>query len=815
MLSRYRVLDLTDERGHLAAELMAGFGAEVILVEPPGGSSARSVGPFAGDDPSEGTSLTWLAHNRGKRSVVLDLETSEGRNQLRQLAAGADFLFESLGPGTLAAQGLGYADLAGSNPALIYVSISAFGSDGPKANWAASDLVVAASAGQLALTGDEDRPPVRMSLPQAYYHASVEAVGAALIALHERQTRSGLGQHVDCSAQASMLQTSQSWMLAHPVGSTYGGRVAGGLKVGPVPLADGTKLGPFHIQLMWPCRDGHVSATFLFGVAISQFTQNLMNWVHEEGFCDEATRDKDWVNYAVQLFTGVEPHSEYLRLKRCLHDFFATKTKAELFAASFERRVLLAPVTTTQEVLDSEHFASREFWEEVDGRHLPGPIAKFSDSPCPPLGRPPELGQDTSDVLAAAPRVPYVTVAEPRPTTDQALSGLKVLDFMWVMAGPAGSRVLADYGAEIVRVESTRFLDGSRTLQPYVNNSNHPDESAIFHNLNANKKGICLDLSAPAAKDVVYDLVRWADVVLESYSVGSMRQWGFDYETLTKINPNLVMLSSCLMGQVGLHSSLAGFGTMASAISGFFNITGWPDRSPCGPLGAYTDYISPRFLVASVMAALEHRRETGRGQYIDFSQAEASMRQLTPALLDTQVNRRIFPRLGNDDPWMAPHGVYPAAGDDCWIAVAVATDEQWHALCRVLARHELAGLTPSERLQQRVRLDELVSGWTAGRKADDAMVELQAAGVPAHTVQNTFECFHDPQLRHRDYFVQVPHGSLGTTWVENTRFRLSRTPAHVRHAGPTLGEHTSEVLSDILGYDDGRIADLAAAEALE
>ncbi|MFN0029827.1 MAG: CaiB/BaiF CoA transferase family protein, partial [Acidimicrobiales bacterium] len=318
-----------------------------------------------------------------------------------------------------------------------------------------------------------------------------------------------------------------------------------------------------------------------------------------------------------------------------------------------------------------------------------------------------------------------------------------------------------------------------------------------------------------AARDVVFDLARWADVVLESYSVGTMGQWGFDYESLARINPQLIMVSSCLMGQQGPHASLAGFGTMASAISGFFNITGWPDRAPCGPLGAYTDYISPRFLVASVMAALEHRRQTGRGQYVDFSQAEASMHQLSPALLDTQINRRNFPRMGNTDASMSPHAVYPAAGDDAWVAVAVSGDDQWAALCRVLDRPDLARLTLAERLQQRDSLDELVSAWTGSRTAQDGMAELQRCGVPAHAVQNTVECFNDPQLRHREYFVEVPHGSLGRTWVENSRFHLSRTPALVRQAGPTLGEHTWEVLSTILGYNEDRIADLAAAEVLQ
>ncbi len=815
MLGQYRVLDLTDERGQLAGHLMASLGAEVILVEPPAGSPSRAIGPHLNDEARGDTSLSWLSYNRGKRSAAFDLGTDQGRSAVRALAAGADFLFETHGWAAMTEWGLSYEELAEINPALIYVSISAFGSDGPKADWAVSDLVIAAASGQMAMTGDEDRPPLRMSVPQAWFHPSVESVGAALIALHERQAHSGLGQHVDCSAQTSMLQASQSWMLCEPVGSTYGNRVSGGMKVGPIPLPDGGQVGPFHIQLTWPCADGHVSVTFLFGVAIAPFTRNLMDWVHEEGFCDEATRDKDWVNYAVNLFTGVEPHSEYIRVKQCLADFFATKTKAELFDASFSRRVLIAPVTTTEEVLALDHFEARGFWEDLGGFRYPGRFARFEGSPLVPLGSTPSLGQHTKALLAEAPRSPaLVSLASPR-SARQPLEDVKILDLMWVMAGPAATRVLADYGAQVIRVESTNHLDGARTLQPYVRNSNHPDESALFHNLNANKLGLTLDLSNPASREIILDLVRWADVVVESFAHGRMAHWGLAYEDLVAVNPDLIMASTCLMGQTGPLCRLAGFGTMAAAISGFFNVTGWPDRSPSGPFGAYTDYISPRFLVAAIMAGLDHRRTTGKGQYIDLSQAEASLHQLTPALLETQRIGRSYQRRGNDDDRYAPHGVYPSTGDDKWVAVAITADHEWRALCSVLARDDLGSLSQDDRVARRRDLDEIVAAWTAARSADESMATLQANGIPAHRVQNTVECWHDPQLRHRNYWVQVDHGSLGTTWVEGTRFHLSRTPADVYRAGPTLGEHNWMILNEILGYDTDRIADLAATGVLD
>jgi len=239
------------------------------------------------------------------------------------------------------------------------------------------------------------------------------------------------------------------------------------------------------------------------------------------------------------------------------------------------------------------------------------------------------------------------------------LADVKVLDFMWVIAGPSATRVLGDYGATVVRVESTRRIDTARTLAPFHGGRPGAERSALFHNANSNKRMLTLDPTNPAGRAVVLDLVRWADVVTESFAPGVMHRWGLDYATLRTVRPDVVMLGTCLMGQTGPWASFAGYGNLAAAIAGFSNLGGWPDRPPAGPFSAYTDYVSPRFTAAVILAALEHRRRTGEGQYVDLSQAEASLHFLGPALLDYVVNGRVWPRHGNRDPDMAPHGVYP------------------------------------------------------------------------------------------------------------------------------------------------------------
>ena len=788
LLEPYRVLDLCDERGQLAGQMLAQLGADVIAIEPPGGSRSRALAPFEGDAPGPERSLVHRAYNRGKRSVVLDLADNEAdQSRLRELITGADVLIESSGPGALDALGFGAAALAAINPALVSVSISAFGADGPKAHWAATDLTVWASAGPHSLAGDDGRPPVPIGVPQAFVHGAAEGAGLVIAALIER-SRSGLGQHIEISAQQCAAQATQSAILAAPNHASTHFRTTGGLKLGDILL-----------RLIWPCKDGHVSITFLFGTALGVFSTRFMQWIHEEGFCDEATRDKDWANYSVLLMTGAEPASEYERVKQIIEDFCLTKTKAELLEATMTRGVLIAPILGIDDVVHSPQFEARDYWDDVDGVVYPGQFGKLTGTPRVTLGPVPMLGAHTDSVLAEPRRkvaAPPTRGGAPR---GRALDGIKILDLMWVMAGPASSRVLADHGATIVRVESAKRIETARTLQPFKDDVAGVETSALFANLNAGKLGITVDIGSDEGRATILDLVRWADVVLESFSPKAMRNWGLGYDTLREVNPRIVMMSSCLFGQSGPLSTMAGYGTMASAMSGFSGITGWPDRAPCGPYGAYTDYIAPRFSTALVLAAIDHQRRTGEGQYIDFSQAEGAIHTLAPAILEYSVNGRVWPRTGTADRNLHPHGVFPCVGDERWIAIACENDSQRAALSAVAG-----GLD-----------DDALIAWTSVRDMDAATAELQAVGVPAHPVQNSPECFADQQLIHRGHFIEMPHAELGTVTIEGPRAKLSATPGYPASPGPLIGEHTHHVLTEILGYDDERFAELLIAGALD
>jgi crotonobetainyl-CoA:carnitine CoA-transferase CaiB-like acyl-CoA transferase len=395
------------------------------------------------------------------------------------------------------------------------------------------------------------------------------------------------------------------------------------------------------------------------------------------------------------------------------------------------------------------------------------------------------------------------------------------------MAGPASTRALADYGATVVRVESKRRLDTCRTIGPYVNNQPGINYSGIFINLNAGKFGMTLDLSKEEGRAVFRDLVRWGDIVTESFSPKAMRAWRLDYEALRQIKPDLIMVSSCLMGQTGPFSRFAGYGNLAAAMCGFGNLCGWPERPPVGPYGSYTDCVAPRFTIASILAALEYRRRTGRGQYIELSQAEASMHFLAPALLDFIANDCVQTPQGNRDRHFAPHGVYPCHRDGSWIAIVCISEKQWHALCELIdgakKRNDGADNLATDarfanlggRLNNHDALDQVIGGWTRSFDASELESLLQSRGIAASKAASCEDMSRDSQLGWRNHFVELDDSKLGKAVVERSSYILSRTPGRIARSAPALGADTDYVLENILGYSRARIEELRERSVLD
>ena len=792
MLSDYRVLDLSDGTGIFCSYMLAQLGAEVLIVEPEGGSPVR-----------KNDELLWQAYGRGKKSIALDIVAE--RSRFEQLVEQADIVIESATSAERETSGLDYLTLSKLNPGVIVVSITAYGTIGPRSDWPATDLTVWAASGALILGGDSDRAPVRTSIPQSFLHAGADAAGAALIALQERH-KSGRGQHVDISGQRSSAQAVLSAYLGPCNNSEMViRREAGGLS------------GAFPVKMTWPCKNGYVAITLLFGPAFTEPNRRLLRWIAEEGYCSSEEAERDWgADLAAMVMAGVEPEP-YFEMCRKIENFTMQHTREDLFEEGLARGVYIAPTLDIEGLLAEKHFHSRDYWQETEilGKRtrMPGPFAKLSASPLVAPEAAPELNSVTGFSNEKLVEV------LPNDLSELPLKGLKVLDFMWVIAGPIFTRVLQDHGAEVIRLESSTRIDAVRASPPYKNDVLEISASTPYSNFNAGKTGVTIDPNNPVGKEVILDLVRRADVVTESFSPKAMKAWGLDFESLKEINPNIIMVSSCLMGQTGDRAMIPGYGNMAAAITGFYDLTGWHDRSPAGPYLAYTDGVSPRFMVATLMSALEHRRKTGEGQHIDLSQAEAAIHFLAPAILDYELNGHISHRNGNRDLNMCPHSVFPAQGEDRWVAIACQDDEAWTALCRVMDFTDLMADASLKNLAGRKaredEIEERISGWTSRFQEASIQDQLIAAGVAAYVVQNGAECLVDPQNIENNHFITVPQSSVGDLVIENSRYRLSRTPAETTHAGPDQGEHNFEVLSEILGYDGDRIADIYASLAME
>ena len=793
MLQPYRVLDAGGRDGWMAGFLLAQLGAEVVLAEPPGGH-ARDA---------------WFeAYNRGKQSVVV----ADGA-ELAALAADFDVVIANGSPCELTF----LDDLRDADPALVTLALTPFGLTGPKADWLATDLTLMASSGQMSVTGDPDRPPVRTALPQAWMHACCEGVVAVLIALHERVS-SSLGQGIDCPVQASAFGTSISATYNPPAGLPTAKRAGGGVLNGTLPL-----------RWVYPAIDGYVVVSVLFGPMGGPFTRRFVDWMHECGLCTDETAGRDYIEYAIKLQQGEYSFADLGSLMDEIGGFTATKTKAELAAAAEERSLLVVAVADLDDVLANPQLTARGYWEEVDGVRHPGAMVKAGVTPLPPLpaapARPGEGAPRSRRAGTARPAGPAAGGSGGLATSagsgsvgsvgDKPLAGIKVLDLAWVAAMPLATRVLAHWGATVVRVESERRPDILRAALGHRDDIPEQDNAIAWHAANAGKMGLALNLAKPEAREVVRDLARWADVVTEAFTPGTMASIGLGYEDLSAVNPSLVMLSSCVMGQSGPMAGFAGFGNLAAAVAGFFDLTGWPDRAPAGPYMAYTDFTSPRFSLMAILAALDHRRRTGQGQYLDLSQMEAATHFLTPALLERQHTGAKLTRAGNADPDLAPHGVYPAAGSDRWIAVVCETDEQWQSLCFEMRRTDLSGLTRAERFARRDELDDIVGTWTSRQDAAGLSSRLQIHGVPAHLVSEAPDVWVDPQLVHRELLRWAPHPTARQAVVDQPPYRMTRSRGSYDWAGPTYGQHTFEVLEGILGYDGDRIAELAIAEALE
>lgn len=812
VLSGTRVVDLTSRWGDLAGRILAELGADVVKIEPPDGATARRLGPFVNDrlDGSE-SSLTWMAVGRGKKSVVIDRDKADDRVALATLVARADVLIDS---GDAAST---WGLTPDRDSGLIWASITPYGLDGPKAAWAADDLSIEAAGGLLALQGDHDRPPVPVGFPQASCHGGGQAAADICIALFERDV-SGRGQRIDTSAQAAIVLAG---MHASPWATVFGENVPGTCDT----RAEPRQYWPgVPAKLLWRTADGFAQISFLLPEMGERTSHELMVWAEREAMVPTDQIGRDWRHWKQELAHGSISVDEVQAMFVTIANFVATRTKREVFDHGLRTRTLCAPVYTAGDVLDDRQLEFRNYFQEVDGLRRAGSFAKLSGTPLAELPAAPPL--DANGVLRNDPwskRQPTVaSTSWPSPVDqkrDGVFDGLKVADFAWVGVGPLITRALADQGATTVHVESEAKPDMLRQVGPFASGIPGLNRSQFFAFVNTSKVSLACDLSNVAGRELARRLIDWADVVVESFTPGNMAKFGLDYATVSRDRPDLVMLSTCLRGQDGPERHYGGFGGQGVAVTPLYSATGWPDRQPAGPWGAYTDFCAPRFGISALVSALLHRRRTGVGQYIDLSQVEAAMHFAEPLLLDHQVNGRETAPQGHTRAHACPHTLLPTSSDDRYVTVACETSEQWQALVAITAplldRWSGADLADvADRAEHGDVIEERLNRWAMPQEPFALAERLATNGVPSSVVQWSTELLEDPQLQHRRYYTVLDHDEVGPVLYDGTGSIMSETPAIQRSAAPCLGQHTNHVLRDLLGLSEAEITSYQDAGAL-
>lgn len=803
------MLDLTVERGWLCARLLADLGADVVKVEPPGGDPGRATGLFADPlRPDVEENLSWWFQNRGKSSVVLDLDDAFGRERLLELVADVDVVVESFEPGWLEARGIGPDVLLARNPSLVVTSITPFGRTGPRAGWSATDLTIAATTGELWLTGDADRPPLRISSDQLFLHAGAEAAVHSLVALSYAQ-RTGVGQHVDVSAQLAGMKCLMNAQAFHVLEGYELSRS------GPFAAA-----GRYAFRVINECLDGFVAMLAAAGPIGGPMMRYMMDWADAEGVADPFVKDRDYLTINFKD----EPQEFFDGIRETFTALFARHTKAELYQAALDHLLLLAPLYTVADIRADEQLAFREYFVDVDQGERgtvawAGPWAHLSATPLEPGRRAPRVGEHDAEVAARPPRS-RPKVATPAADAGGApFEGLRVLDLSWVGVGPMTAGYLAAYGATVIKIESSKRPDVLRLNPPFRDGDPTINNSHFYGDFNAGKMSVGLDLADPRGREVAWRAIEWADVILESFTPKALAGWQMDYSYIRERNPSVVMLSTCMQGQTGPRRFYRGFGNLMAGLAGFYELAGWPDRTPTMIYGAYTDFVSQRFTATALLAALDHRRRTGEGQHIDVAQLEASLQFLGPELLAYELDGRVAQRNGNRHADLVPHGVFPcvpAPGrPDGWVAIACADDEQWCALAELAGLpHEERWATAAGRRADEDRIEELIAEWTASRSGSEiaSLLQPRVACAPVLAVP---ELHTDEQILHRGYWFPHDHPVYGRVPYSGMQATLSRTPGTIAGPAPCLGEHTWYVLDEILGVDSDTIAALLVDEVAE
>ena len=755
--------------------MLADLGASVTKVEWPRRDGSREKEPVRKGPSRSSESISFTGHHAAKPSIPLDIEQKAARNQLLALVERHDVFIETFQPGYLERLGLGFAILKQKNPHLIHLSMTGFGQTGPRRDYRSCDLVASAFGGQMYVSGSPSGPPTQLYGCQSAYSASLSGAVAVLLAIR-RCRLTGMGADIDLSIHEAVVSTLDHVMVrcfhdkvvSRRLGGHYWNNV-------------------FHI---FPCRDGHIQLTPLYQ------WETLLEWMTAENLGgdlnDDAWKDETYRNEHIDHIIHV------------MEKWTLTHRTQELFESGQAMHFPWAPVCSPNDVRSSPQLAARQFFRSAEikengpiharpgmpYRFRRGNLTKRHPAPLPDehkwefYGR--ESGLDNGGL-----RDPAMQGGK----KDQILAGIRVLDFTRVLAGPYATRMLADFGAEVIKIQSSRTSTGAEA-----------NRTAYFSTWNRNKRSVTINMDHPEARNIILRLTALSDIVIENFSPRVLSNWNLSYDHLQDAKPGIIMASISAMGQTGPWRDFVGFGPTFHALSGLTYLSSPDKGSPSGPGHAYADTIIGLYAALGLLTALEHRDRTGEGQYIDISSYEAICTLLGPALSsdaegDGRKGDHVPAESGIDD---LPHGCFRCFGNDRWCVIALHDEEDWQGLCRAIGEkdwiHDRRFSSAGKRSRHRKELQRLIEEWTSRQTPEEAVRRLQEAGLAAGVVQSADDLAHDPHLRARNFFIELTHPILGMTISDRPPFRFANETLPSWRPAPLLGADNDYVFRQLLGF---------------
>jgi len=845
VLAGIRVIELADEQAEYCGLTLAGLGAEVIKIEPPGGNPTRRIGPFYEDKPNPERSLFFWQYNRGKRSIVLDLNQEADRERFRALVASADILLESTPRGELDRLGLSTQKLAQQHPTLIVARVSPFGDHGPWADFKGCDLVHLALGGVMmncgydpAPDGKYDLPPIAPQMWHAYHIAGEQLTFSILAALLFR-FRTGKGQHVSCAVHESVAKSTEvdlmTWVMRRAPILRQTCRHARE-SISPSPTIAHTKDGRWVMANLGNRPDDG---------------ERLIKLLDKYGLATGLDPQTTAAPRSGRFVPGTGPVTE----KRD-HGMEAVCRFVRAFTyenipwrEAQELGMLWAPLRKPHENAIDPHWIARKSVTDIEhpevGKSFRYATSKWiSTANSWSVGRrAPIIDEDAKAIDTSIKRDHPVIGAHAQLPADEPLSkrgkpfalhGIRILDFTWFLASAGGTRFLAAFGAESIKVELKSHPDTRLAAMAPVGGREARDKATAplkgvtdtdmggqFNNKNPGKRGISLNVRHPKGLAIAKRLVAMSDIVAEGFSPGVLDNWGLGYDVLKSIKPDIIYVQQSGMGAQGKYGRFRTVGPIANAFAGLSEMSGLPEPAmPAGWGYSYLDWMGAYSFSLAMLSALFHRERTGEGQWIDASQTEVGLFINGTALLDWSANERIWTRYGNRSPYKpaAPHGVYPCAGDDRWITIACFNDAEWQALAQT-ANHpewltDARFASRAARFKHQDALDQIIGAWTRTREDYPTMIALQRAGVPAGVCQTAGDrCDNDPQLAELQWLTEVTGTKIGRWPIAEVPIKLSESPAYIGgridRGAPCYGEDNEYVYGEVLGFSKREIEAMA------